>query len=70
MEHVAKVEIDMGEADAFSNTGSLLKKFNKLPEGIYIGAGVQIGHWRAECISIQRQDTMEHPFVVGFKMRF
>ena len=70
MEHVAKVEIDMGEADAFSNTGSLLKKFNKLPEGIYIGAGVQIGHWRAECISIQRQDTMEHPIVVGFRMRF
>lgn len=70
MESLPRFDIDMGEADLFSNTGSLLKKFSKLPEGIYIGAGVQLGHWRAECISIQRQDTMEHPFVVGFKMRF
>lgn len=70
MENLTQVELNMGEASTFSNTGILLKKFSRLPEGVFIGAGVQIGHWRAECISIQRQDTMEHPIVVGFRMRF
>lgn len=66
-----RIDLTLGEADTFSASGFITKRMRELPAGVHVGADVQIGHWSAECASIEhRGDELQQVFVVGFRMRF
>jgi len=66
-----RIDLTMDEASTFSAIGEVMKNFDSLPEGISIGKGVYLGHWRAEVASIERHGTdTEHEFIIGFRMKF
>ena len=65
------LDLTFGETYTFGQTGMLRKAFRSLPDGVFVGADVQLGHWSAEVASIQpRGDELQQGFVVGFRMRF
>lgn len=65
------LDLTFGETDTFGQTGMLRKAFRRLPDGVFVGADVQLGHWSAEVSSIEhRGDELQQVFVVGFRMRF
>ena len=66
-----KLDLTMEEAEDFGNCGALVKRLQLLPQGIFPGARVQLGHWPAEVTSIHgKEGGMDRGFVVGFKMVF
>lgn len=66
-----RIELSLGEADTFSTSGVLRKALRTIPEGVFVGADVQLGHWRAEVVSLEhREDELERCFVVGLRMKF
>lgn len=65
------IELSLGEADTFSNSGTLRKAMRTIPEGVFVGADVQLGHWRAEVVSLEhREDELERKFFIGLRMKF
>lgn len=65
------LDLTFGETDTFGQTGMLRKSFRSLPDGVFVGSDVQLGHWKAEVTSIEhRGDELQQVFVVGFRMRF
>lgn len=66
-----RIELTLGEADTFSSMGCLQKAMRKIPEGVFLGADVQVGHWKAEVVSLEhREGELERAFVVGLRMKF
>lgn len=69
--NAAIIELNAEEADVFSSYGDVMKTLPELPSGVFLGAPVQVGHWKAEVTSIEhRGDELQQVFVVGFRMRF
>ena len=67
----AMIELTAEEADAFSSYGDVKKTLPVLPEGVSLGAPVQVGHWKAEVTSIvPHEGEFESGFVVGLRIVF
>lgn len=66
------IELNTEEAHCFSNVGEVDKVFATIPEGIFVGADVRVGHWTAEVARIDAlgKGEVEKVFVVGLRMRF
>ncbi len=66
-----RIELSLGEADTFSTSGVLRKALRTIPEGVFVGADVAVGHWHAEVTSIEhRENELERKFFIGLRMKF
>ena len=66
-----RIELSLGEADTFSTSGVLRKALRTIPEGVFVGADVEVGHWHAEVTSIEhRENELERKFFIGLRMKF
>ena len=65
------IDLSMDEASRFSAVGDLKKRMDSIPDWLSVGETVSLGHWKAECTSINHNgyDT-ESVFTVGLRMKF
>jgi hypothetical protein len=69
--NAAIIELNAEEADVFSSYGDVMKTLPELPKGVFIGAPVQVGHWKAEVTSIEpHEGEFDSGFVVGLRLLF
>ena len=71
LKDAAIIELNAEEADVFSSYGDVMKTLPELPKGVFIGAPVQVGHWKAEVTSIEpHEGEFDSGFVVGLRLLF
>ncbi len=71
LKDAAIIELNAEEADVFSSYGDVMKTLPELPKGVFLGAPVQVGHWKAEVTSIEhRENELERKFFIGLRMKF
>ena len=65
------LDLSMDEASRFSAVGELKKRMDSIPDWLSVGETVSLGHWKAECTSIdQKGAETDRVFVVGLRMKF
>lgn len=66
-----KIELSLKEMEEFETQSHVRKAFWSLPEGVFLGAEIGVGHWKAEVVSVEhREDELEPVFVIGFRKSF
>ena len=71
LKDAAIIELNAEEADVFSSCGAVMKTLPELPKGVFLGAPVQVCHWKAQVTSIDpREGEFESGFVVGLRLVF